>query len=61
MTLNEFTIQLSEPLRAQPPGTGAGLTEDISTFWNGNLVIYAFLCEHGTRRIEEEFFVKGKE
>lgn len=43
MTFDEITIQLGDRLQAQPPGTSAELTEDISAYWNGNRVIYAFL------------------
>lgn len=55
MTFDEFTVLLADRLRAQPAATSAELTEDISAYWNGTRVIYAFLCEHGTGRIEEEF------
>ncbi|SAL25396.1 hypothetical protein [Caballeronia telluris] len=55
MNFDEFTVQLGALLREQPRATSAELTDDMTAFWNGHRVIYAFLCENGTGRLDEEF------
>ncbi|CDY79505.1 hypothetical protein BGLT_02286 [Caballeronia glathei] len=27
----------------------------MTAYWNGSQIVFAFLCEHGTGRIDEEF------
>lgn len=42
-------------LEAAPLGMTAELTDCIVAYWNGSDVAYAFLCENGTDRVDEEF------
>lgn len=42
-------------LRDVPRGVAACLTPDIVAWWDGQLVVFAYLRDDNPRRLEEEF------
>ncbi|CAE6795426.1 hypothetical protein R70006_05050 [Paraburkholderia domus] len=54
-TLETFNAQLGMLLRDQPSGIAAELTDFAVAYWNGHDVVYAFLRDDGSGRIDEEF------
>ncbi|KAA1013064.1 hypothetical protein FVF58_09755 [Paraburkholderia panacisoli] len=55
MNQKDFEQHVSMLLRDFPPGTTADLDDGIVAYWNGNAVVYAFLCEDGSGLVVEEF------
>ena len=55
ITVEQFEARLIGLLRERPSGAAAELAECIVAYWDGSRIVYAFLCEHGSGRIEEEF------
>jgi hypothetical protein len=55
MKIEDFKSHLSMLLRDQPIGTTADLADFAVAWWNGHNVIYAFLRDVESGRIEEEF------
>ncbi|MFP3606705.1 hypothetical protein [Paraburkholderia sp. SIMBA_053] len=55
MTRDQFERELSPLLRERPPGTVALLADCLAAYWNGHATVFAFLCEHGSGAVDEEF------
>ncbi len=55
MTRELFERELSSLLRQRTAGTIALLSDSLAAYWDGHAVVYAFLCEHGSGSVDEEF------
>lgn len=55
LSLEAFESHLAMLLRDQPRGITADLSDFALAYWNGHHVVYCFLRDDGSGRIEEEF------
>jgi hypothetical protein len=55
LSLESFQSHLAMLLRDQPRGMTANLSDFAVAYWNGHQVVYGFLRDDSSGRLEEEF------